>query len=244
MNRNVTFAARELTGLTLKLAWASAEIYADRVEEMQVLVSGDEHDVSELRIRQEGTQLLVEQPNYGLSMKLHNERWMQLFIRVPRDWKGAVSADSISGELTVRGLIGTDLLLESASGSIRTTNTSFITTGVKTVSGDIELSAPVCEQMTLRTVSGSAAVSSGNTLRLHLTSVSGDCAVTLVNVPVQAEGSSVTGQTVLNVPMADADASLRSVSGRLLTENISIREGSPKMSFSSVSGNLIIRSTL
>lgn len=244
MNRNVTFPAMEITGLTLKLAWLPAEIYADRVDEIQVLVSGDEHDVSELRIRQEGAQLLIEQLNYGLSVKLHNERWMQLFIRVPRDWKGSVAADSTSGALTVRGLIGSDLVLESASGNIRTTNTSFITTGVKTVTGDIALSAPVCEKLSVRTVSGNIAVSSGNALQLQLNAVSSDCAVTLVNVPTQIEGSTVTGQMVLRVPMADADASLRSVSGRLLTEGVSIREGSPRFAFSSVSGNLIIHSTL
>ena len=243
MNRNVTFPAVSITGLNLRLAWASAEILADRTEDVQILVAGDARDVSELRIQQEKNQLTIEQPNYGLSMKLNSERWLEIFIRVPRSWKGSIQGGSISGKLTARGLIGTDLSLESTSGDIRTTNTSFMTTSVKTVSGNIELSAPECEQLTLRTVSGNVAVSSGNALKLQLSAVSGDSVIKLVNVPEQVEGNTVSGQVVLQAPIEAADASLRSVSGRMLTENVSIREGATRVAFASVSGHLILHST-
>ena len=108
MNKIETFSPTQITGVEAHLAWASLEVLADDVNELQVMAAGNDKDVSDLRIQEKEGRLVVEQPTYGLSIKLNSERWMQIVIRLPRSWKGALDMSTITAPLRARGISGTE----------------------------------------------------------------------------------------------------------------------------------------
>ena len=126
MNKIETFSPTQITGVEAHLAWASLEVLADDVNELQVMAAGNDKDVSDLRIQEKEGRLVVEQPTYGLSIKLNSERWMQIVIRLPRSWKGALDMSTITAPLRARGISGTDVTLDSVSGDMRAANINAI----------------------------------------------------------------------------------------------------------------------
>ena len=52
------------------------------------------------------------------------------------------------------------------------------------------------------------------------------------------DGVTVSGNVSITAPITRADASLRAISGRLLTEGVSIGSGAPRVAMSSVSANV------
>lgn len=243
MNRNESYPAAQVTNLAVHLAWATLEMLVDDIEEMQVLVSGDDNDVNDLKIESKDGRLLVEQPTYGLTIKLNTERWMQLCVRIPRTWKGAVEANTIAGMLNARGLTGTDLTLDTVSGDLRAMNLSGIAVNLKTISGDIKAGGLDCEKLAVRTVSGSVSIQSSAGMSVKLSGVSGDQALELIRPFERVEATTVSGDVKLYVPMDKADVALRAVTGRVRTSGVSLLEGAPAVRVTSVSGNLEINRT-
>ena len=86
MERNESFSAEGLHELAVRLAWAQLEIYTDDIGKIQVIASGDEHTVKELRMAVLDGVLEIEQPQYGLSLDITHGHWMQISIRVPKAW--------------------------------------------------------------------------------------------------------------------------------------------------------------
>lgn len=244
MNRNESFPASGIHTLAAHLAWASLEMMVDDVEDFQVLISGDANDVNDLKLQCNDGRLLVEQPTYGLTIKLHTERWMQIFIRIPRAWKGAVDANTITAPLKVRGLSGTDLTLDTVSGDLRATSLSSIATALRTVSGDIRADGLTGEKLGLRTVSGNMTVSGCGFDEYRLGTVSGEVSIEMVRPFEKLDGTTVSGDVRLYAPVNRVDAALRAVSGRLRTSGVSIQEDAPRAYLSSVSGNLEINCSL
>ncbi len=222
MDRNETFPALPVSSLRVQTAWASVDIRTEDVEEIQLLVSGSEQDVKALRISLKGSELTIEQPRFGLPPKVTSPQWMQLTLRLPRTWKGSMAASTISAPLTIRGLSGSDLALESVSGRIEARELSFITAKVRTVSGPVAVEAM-----------------DAMTCKAH--TVSGDVSLALLASLQRVEAASVAGNIALAIPLATADAALRSVSGQLRTENVSIGSGAPVIRVTTVSGCLDIR---
>ena len=58
---------------------------------------------------------------------------------------------------------------------------------------------------------------------------------------IDASSDVVAGGISLEIPGAQCDAILRSVSGRLLTDGVSIVDGAPSVRVTTASGNLTIR---
>ena len=106
MNKILTFSPASVTSMEVHLAWASLEILADDVDELQIMAAGDDNDVNDLKVEEKAGKLTIEQPTYGLTIKLNGERWMQILIRLPRSWKGAVDANTIAGPLPRTGRAG------------------------------------------------------------------------------------------------------------------------------------------
>ena len=50
MNRNESFPALNVSALNVRLGWANLEIMVDDVEDIQVLRSGDEGEISEMKV--------------------------------------------------------------------------------------------------------------------------------------------------------------------------------------------------
>lgn len=241
MNRNESFPAILVNTLAAHLAWASLDVMVEDVDQIQLFVSGAESDVKELRIICEDNRLTVEQPNCGINLKnLGAERWMQVMIRLPLSWKGEADLNTISAPMTVRGLTGTDFTLDTVSGDLTASDLQSITASLRTVSGSIKAENIFGEKLTLRTVSGDVTARACGYDAYRVNTVSGQVDMDLVRPFEKLDGISVSGNLRLFAPMECANASLRSVSGRLLTRGVSIQPEAPEAKVSSVSGNLEI----
>lgn len=244
MNRNETFPGMLVNTLTVHLAWASVEMMVDEVEDIQVLISGSDADVNDLKLICENGRLLVEQPTYGLTYKINTVRWMQVFIRLPQDWKGAVDASTISGPLKARGLSGTDMVFDTVTGDLRATNIQSITTTLRTVSGNVLCETLRGEHLGLRAVSGNITCDGCAFDTYRLSTVNGMITMDMERPFDKLDGATVSGNIRVNAPMTQADAVLRSASGRIRTNGISIQQDAPPATISSVSGNFELNCSL
>lgn len=244
MNKIETFSPTQITGVEAHLAWASLEVLADDVNELQVMAAGNDKDVSDLRIQEKEGRLVVEQPTYGLSIKLNSERWMQIVIRLPRSWKGALDMSTITAPLRARGISGTDVTLDSVSGDMRAANINAIALTLRQVSGGIQAQDLNCDHVSARTVSGKVRLSEVACLTAKLSGVSGDQRMECTRVFERVDVNTVSGDVELYAPLTQADIALRAVTGRVLTGGVSIVENAPQVRGTSVSGNLAIHCNL
>lgn len=72
MERNLSFDTEGLEKIAVHLGWAQLEMFADEVDKVQVMAAGDDSSVEDLRIAVKDGCLTVEQPQYGLSLKIWN----------------------------------------------------------------------------------------------------------------------------------------------------------------------------
>lgn len=237
MNHNEAFPALTVTQMNIRLAGAALEIFPDDVEEIHIMVSGNEHAVSSLRIAQTGDTLAIEQPAPALPLPA-STGWMQLTLRVPRSWKGGIDARSTSGLMNLRSLQGADLSLETVSGMVMVNDVSFLSITVRTVTGDVKICSAGCRRCSLSTTAGSLSMLDSALNSLILASVTGSAAVSLMEPFQEVSMSSVSGSLALEAPMEACDAVLRSVSGRLRTNGLSNVEGAAKIRAATVTGNL------
>ena len=244
MNRNEAFNAMDIHTLQVHTVWATLEIIADDVETLQVLVAGDDDYVEDLKAAVEDGKLTVEQPTSGIVPKLSAVRWMQVTIRLPKDWKGAVQAETISGPLKARGLDGSDLSLESISGEIRATNLRGITVRANSVTGQVALTGVRAAKLHLRSVSGAIHAEAVSAQEIRLNAVSGQVSLELLEPFERIEGSAVSGDVRVRAPISKADIGFRSVTGPLRTSGVSIVDGAPPVNLTSVSGGLYVNTSL
>lgn len=240
MNRNKTYPALDVSALTVRLAWANLEIAVDDVKDIQVLVSGSDEAVSEMKIQHTSGMLLLEQPAYGLSVKLTAGRWMSVLVRIPRDWKGAVDATTLSGLLNARGVTASDLALATASGDMKLMNLHSLTTAISTLSGCVSAALLVCDQLSLRTVSGKAHLEDSQVMSAKMQSVSGDLHLSLTAPPERLEAATVSASLFVDAPITAVQARHTSVGGKLRTWNVSVENEGIPIALSTVSGDLEI----
>ena len=241
MNRNEAFPAILVNTLSAHLAWASLDVVVEDVDQIQLFISGAENDVKDLRITCQENCLTVEQPNCGINLKsIGAERWLQIMIRLPLSWKGAVDLNTISAPLTVQGLAGTDFTLDTVTGDLTAKGITCMTCALRTVSGTIRAEELFGEKLSLRTVSGDVTATGCSFDTYRINSVSGQADIDMTRPFEKLDGVSVSGDVRVFAPMTCADAALRSVSGRLLTRDISIQHGAPEARMNSVSGNFEI----
>jgi len=243
MHRNETFHQSTLT-IAVHLAWANLDVCTAEIEEIQVVVSGTDHEVQELRIRDEEGKLLVEQPAYGLTYKLNNERWMNVLLRLPTRWRGSLEACTISAPLHVRGVHGTDLTCDTVSGDMMVSDLTAIDLKMRTVSGSIRGAGIICEKLSVRTVSGAAEVMDCTFRQGRAVTVSGPVTIQTPEGFQNFSSTAVSGTMTLHAPLDAADFTLKSVSGRPFTEGVSLRPDAPTIRTSSVSGNVHLISHL
>lgn len=244
MEKNVSFPAQGITEFVGRLAWAQLELFADDVPEIQVMAAGDERTVEELRIEENNGKLLVEQPQYGLSMNINASKWMQVCIRIPKGWGGNVDAHTISGLLSARGIRGKEVILDTISGDVRAMAVHAEELSLRTISGDIKGGDLVGEKLSLRTVSGEVKLQSIAFSQVRSSAVSGAQWMEFKAPFARVDATTVSGEMTLHVPMDRMDASLRSVSGRMRTAGIHLQENGPVVRLNSVSAGLELISTL
>lgn len=238
MNRNEFFQALTVTKLTLRLTNAALEICTDDIEDVHVMVSGGSADAEALKIAEAAGALIVEQPVSALAKAAAGNSWMQLAIRLPRTWKGAIEARTVTGWITLRGIAGTDLSVDTVSGLVMATDVDFITLNARSVTGDIKFTHVALDQMSLFSTSGSLSLQASRFRRGSASTVTGLVALDLTAPFEELTLNSVTGDLSVDAPIAECDAVLRSVSGRIRTGSISIVEGGPKLRATTVSSDL------
>ena len=221
MSRNERFDPKAVTRIHVGLAWATLELTSDSVASMQLLVAGTPEDVDDLKIGLESGTLSVEQPAYGLSTRINTERWLQVTLRIPPDWKGEITASTMSGPLRATGLAGSDFSVSTISGSLRANALHAMTLSLRTVSGNLSAERAAAQHV-------------------KVTSVSGDISLSLTESPERADISSVSGDTALELPADGAKINLRSVSGKLRTAGVSLTDEGPVISATTVAGNLTV----
>lgn len=225
MERNLSFDIQDLSSIVVHLAWAQLEIFASDVERVQVMAAGDDGSVDDLRIDVKDGVLLIEQPQYGLSLNLTESRWLQICIRVPQAWDRIVQCSTLSGLLSARKLTASELTLETVTGDLRAVGLAASEhMALKTVSGDTRGEELKAVRLTVRSVSGNTALDALSVDTLRCTSVSGEQTYNMTRSFRSVEVTAVSGNVVITAPVEEMDASLRSISGRVRTEGVSIRE--------------------
>lgn len=239
MNRNEFFQALPVTKLSLRLTSATLEICTDDIEDVHVMVSGATGDVEALRIAEASGTLTVEQPMSALAKSAAAANsWMQIAIRLPRTWKGAIEARTVTGWMTIRSIAGTDLSLDTVSGLVMATDLDFITVSARSVTGDIKLTQVNCDRCSLFSTSGSLTGMRTALRTGSASTVTGLITLDLTQPFEELTLNSVTGDLCVDAPVTECDAVLRSVSGRIRTDGISIVEGAAKLRATTVSSVL------
>ncbi len=243
MNRNEAFSGLNVASISVRLAWGSVEATVDDVQDIQLLISGSDEDVTGLKIGCVNGNLEVEQPNLGLPPRLNSAHWMQLVVRLPKDWKGAAEFIATSGRVNVRGLTGTDLTLGTISGDLTAANLQGMTCTLQTVSGQLCASSVHCEQLTMRAVSSPIRMEEGSFSQAHINSVAGDMTLMLTQPFDLLEATSVSGSLYVEAPLESVRVLHRSISGKLRATGVTIHEGGVPVSLNTVSGDLEIIGT-
>lgn len=240
VERNLHFDRTGLTALVVRLGWAQLEIFVDDVEKIQVMSAGDEGSVTDLRIEVRENELLVEQPQYGLSLNLMESKWMQVCIRVPRAWDKEMRIQTIGGLLSARGLRGSHLLLDTVSGDLRGVRLAADSIALKTISGDVRGEELEAKTLSVRSVSGSLVLDGISVDFLKGSSVSGEQTYNHTREFQQIEVNAVSGDVIITSPAQQINTAMRSVSGRMRAEGVTLveQEGAPKVRFTGISADL------
>ena len=238
MNRTESFSQMEVTGLQLRLAWATADVMTGDVPQIQIHVAGNEEDVAALRITLEDGKLKIEQPTAGLSYKLNIIRWMQIMVRIPKEWRGNVDAATTTATLRARGLKGSDLSLETLTGSVEAEVLEAMTLKASSITGIIRLGAIHVPQITLKTISGNIHLREAVCEEVHCSSVSGNLELQMTEPFISVDANMVSANLRVTAPVEEADATFHTATGRILTDGVSIRKEGPVVSAVSVSGNV------
>ena len=240
MERNVHFDTAGLTNITARLAWAQLEVFADQVEKIQVMAAGDEGSVNDLRMVLQDGSLIVEQPQYGLSLNIMGSRWMQICIRIPLSWTKDIRLSTISGLLSAQNLRGDNIVLDSISGDLHATRITAEDISLKSISGDIRGEALTAERLSVRSVSGNLALSEIGAETLKGNSVSGEQTYRLHKAFQRIDVYAVSGDVSITSPVETMNVSMRSISGRIRTQNVSVVDADdvPKVQVTGVSAEL------
>lgn len=242
MNRNEFFQALPVARLNIRLTSAALEICTDDIDDIHVMASGSKADMDDLRIVQTADELTIDQP---VSRQLARKAsaagsWLQIAIRLPRSWKGLIDARTVSGWISIRGVSGTDLSVDTVSGMVMLSEVSFLTVSARAVTGDLKLNQADCGRCSLFSTSGSLTAMRTALTKGSASTVTGLITLDLIVPFEELTLNSVTGEMCVDAPITECDAVLRSVSGRIRTSGVSIVEESPKLRATTVSSDLDI----
>ncbi len=240
LERNESFASDNLNDIVVHMAWAQVEIFSDDIDRVQVLAAGDENSVRDLRILVEDNVLLVEQPQYGLSLNITDSRWMQVCIRIPRNWDKKLHLFTIGGLLNARGISGSRIVLDTVSGDMRTMRLAAQELSLKSISGDVHADNLTANSLTVRTVSGNITLHDASAQTYKCTTVSGEVKLKLKDSFTQMDVRSVSGDVTVLSSVGSMSVTMRSVSGRMAANGVAMADGktAPFVRMTGVSADL------
>lgn len=152
---------------------------------------------------------------------------------------GAVHVDGLSGEQSYRAVSGSikltdasgDITLDHVSGDAKVRGTGPVSLAARTVSGDVNASAPAFTKVQARMMSGSLRLA-GRLVGdgpFAIDSVSGDASLEL-DGPARIEGTAVSGAVRTDLPHRSG--------GRPGLRTVEMGDGGPRVSFKTISGDL------
>lgn len=244
MQRNANYDPSTIQTLRVRLAWANLDILSDDVDEIQLLVAGDQDSVQELHIELENGVLTVEQPQFGISFNLNSTGlWMQVCLRLPRDFAGEINAGTISGAVGARTLTANELSLETVSGALHVQRLrARQEINLRTVSGSISANTLAAPKAYARTISGSFTGQALSIPALRISTVSGKAHAQFDTAFQTLEIQSVSGALEIVQPCDALRATFRALSSKIRAQNITLTEdpAAPCVIATSVSGSLTL----
>ena len=240
MSRNESFPALSVARISAHLTGAAVEICPDDIDDVHVMVSGDAPEA--LQISFSGGTLQIRQ--HTVARTRRPVGWTQLTLRVPRAWKGSIDARTRSGRISLRQLSGADLTLHTVSGLVMGSELHFITLRAASLTGDVKLFGLRCERCSLASATGRLTVQDGVTPQGSAFTATGGVSLTLLDAFTALRMGSLTGKLAVSAPIEACDAHLRSVTGRIRTERVSIGEAASAIRAATVTGQLSLTSPL
>ena len=239
MERSISYPANLVHSVHVRLGWAQVELLRTDAQDVQTIVAGDEHSVKELHIRHEDGKLVIEQPQYGLSLNL-NSKWMQVCVRVPAAWHGDIALTTVSGALSLKDVRGGEVSLDTVSGTVLADQLDCAALTLTAVSGAVQATRVTGNTLRVRNVSAAIGLHEVRFETGRVTTVTGHVALNFSAPFRTLDLQSVSADIDVQLPGGKAEASLRSVSGRLTLNGLSGGEHPPTVQAATVTGNVTI----
>ena len=224
MERNKTFDPSGIREIAVRLAWAQAEVFADDVDRLQLLVSGDDNSVTDLKIEERDGRLLVEQPQYGISLNLVDSHWMQLCVRIPRSFQGALSISTTTGLISLHTMRAKSVQMETVTGDMRAVRVEADELVFRAIGGDINASELRADALSVWSVNADVSLKNAVADAVKCTTVAGKQLIEL-DAPFQRLNlTSVSGDIQIAAPVQTARVQLRAVAGEVKMDGVAHSE--------------------
>ncbi len=244
MERNNRYAAAEIKEVQVHLAWAQLSAVTADIDDIQVLVAGDDRSVNEMQIAIKEGALTVEQPQFGLSLDVMQGKWMQVCLRMPEKFEGNVVLSTITGLITVRGIKADKLSVDTVNGDLRVTSVAASEIRMASVTGEICAGSLSGESLKIRAVNGKVDVQDASFDLVKTSSVAGKQKLVFVKPFVTMEARSVSGKIHVYAASRQLHVVTRSVKAQVKMKNIEDNEQAPELRLITVSGRLEVDSAL
>jgi len=242
MERNLSFPREAVSRVRTKLTWAQLEIVTAPVDELRLLIAGDDDSVEELRTELESQELTIAQPQLAYAKEiLPRRRWLQICLRLPESWRGELDVSNIAGMVGAHKLTGEEIALTTVSGRILADGLSAGSLSLRTVSGSVAGGDLTAQRAHFRTVSGKMSLTGLRLTKTKASTVSGDVRLSLREGGRSLDLQSVSGSFAIEVE-GPVKAAMHALSGQLIvSDGIAEAPECLEISASSVSGNLVVR---
>lgn len=235
MNVAETYDGDFVFGINIMLGRASLRMTSGDTDCITLNIDDGDREESDMKITFAEGMLNVEQN--PLSLLKPDTAW-QVEVMVPPDWKGACDLRTVQGSLHAEGISGTDILLSTVKGSITAQRMSAIEMTLRSRSGAICCDKLQGDELILRTGRGAAELTGVRCEGMNIRSRTGDVQITAETPYADVKAFTMTADVALSAPVERADALLRTVKGRILTDDVSITEDGPTVRAKTLTGSL------
>ncbi|MCL1796562.1 MAG: DUF4097 domain-containing protein, partial [Clostridia bacterium] len=193
MERNACFS-QTVKHIRGKMTWAQVEVVSGAHGEVQLLASGDDESVQELRIEFDNEELTLSQPQLAFAKELlPRTRWLTVLLRIPSSYKGCLEIDTISGMILANGITGDTIKLSTISGGVHAKRVEAAALRLHSVSGAVAVGGVIAPKLRVRTVSGEIAIGGAAFATAKITNVSGESSLSVHKGGMSLELQSISG---------------------------------------------------
>ncbi|NLB89848.1 MAG: DUF4097 domain-containing protein, partial [Clostridiales bacterium] len=231
--------------LEINLSWGQMNIVVEPVDQLQILASGDDESLKELRIEVDDKELVIEQPQFGMYKNINASKWLEVVIRIPKEMHIPIEVQSISGPISARDISGENIHIETVSGKVLLQNIEGKEIYIRSISGAIRCQKLTGRKLKLRTVSGKSVLEQINVQKASYGTVSGDVIMDCSHVFDKMEYNTVSGSLTIYGPMEKISILRRGFRGNVRTEGVTLveEENHPTLKINSLTGDVSVIST-